>query len=284
MLRKLLCPTNFSEYSLNAIRYANELAQRMNSRMVLFHSLPADACPAMVAKGEELEEYQDALKEKEAQALESLKFLQSKLEECEWGLPISYTKKVKTGFAQNAILETAKEENIDLVVLGNKGNENLKNIFTASVAAEVIRQVSCPVLIVPRKAVFRPLRTILFATDLRGENFEDIAMVVQVARIFEARIIFLHVQTGKDKKKSTMGEGLKEQLFLRLPYKNISFETVDHPNVEEGIRLFARETQADMLVLGYHPQTFWKNLFSAEASKAASLPLPIPLLIFHYQK
>ncbi|MDP3624805.1 MAG: universal stress protein, partial [Methanobacteriaceae archaeon] len=46
------------------------------------------------------------------------------------------------------ILETIKEENIDLVIMGNSGKHGLDRFLLGSVAEKVLRSATCPVLIV----------------------------------------------------------------------------------------------------------------------------------------
>lgn len=57
-------------------------------------------------------------------------------------------KDVLLGEPYHQILETAKNESFDLIVMGNRGFSKIKSFFTGSVTQRVISEASCPVLII----------------------------------------------------------------------------------------------------------------------------------------
>jgi nucleotide-binding universal stress UspA family protein len=283
-MKSLLCLTDFSASADNAMRYTHELAQRMNSRMTLFHSKVIPVCPALVSCGGEAEEgsLDGTLQERLVQ--EKLQANLDQLEHLEWGLPVRYAGKVKEGTLRENISAVVKEETADLAVVGYAGEKNLRKILQNSTAAKVIEHAFCPVLIVPRQTVFRPLRTIVFATDLRGEPASGMDMVLKTAQVFEAKILFLHVQTDDNEGTSPVTEERLNQIYQQLPYKNVSFHIQKHQQVEEGISKFVRQKKADMLVMGFHPKTAWRHLFGGEPA-AETMPFPpLPVLVFPYER
>ncbi|CAN5889717.1 hypothetical protein BH24BAC1_BH24BAC1_32800 [soil metagenome] len=217
-MKTLLCLTDFSACAGNAVQYAHELAQRMNSRMTLFHSLTVPVCPGFVTCGGEAEEsfLDSTLQERVVQ--EKLKANLNQLEDLEWGLPVRYTGKVKQGPLNETISAVVTEEKADLAVVGYEGKKSLKKILLLSTASEVIRKAFCPVLIVPRQTTFRPLRTIVFATDLRGEPASGLDMVLKTAQVFEAKILFLHIQTDGSESAQPVTEEQLNRIYQRLPY------------------------------------------------------------------
>lgn len=57
-------------------------------------------------------------------------------------------KKVLFGEPYQAIIETAKEEGFDLIVMGNRGFSKIKRFFVGSVAQRVVSEAPCPVLVI----------------------------------------------------------------------------------------------------------------------------------------
>lgn len=55
-------------------------------------------------------------------------------------------KDVLEGEPAEAILEIAKDEAFDLIVMGNRGMSKMKRFFTGSVTQRVIAEAPCPVL------------------------------------------------------------------------------------------------------------------------------------------
>ncbi|MBN1486012.1 MAG: universal stress protein, partial [Anaerolineae bacterium] len=54
-----------------------------------------------------------------------------------------------SGNPARKILETAKEEDISLIVLGTRGPSNVTDFILGEVSSEVLRYASCPVFLVP---------------------------------------------------------------------------------------------------------------------------------------
>lgn len=283
-MKTLLCLTDFSACAGNAIRYAHELSQRMNSVMTLFHSLNVPVHPGLITSGGEAEEASNDMALQERLAHEKLQVDLDQLENLEWGLPVRYSDKVKEGSLQETISKVVKEEKADLAVIGYEGENSLRKILRKSTAAKVIQNAFCPVLIFPNQTVFRPLRTIVFATDLRGETASGMDMVLKTAQVFEAKILFLHVQTADTEGANPVTEERLNQIYQELPYKNVSFHIQKCQQVEEGISKFVRQKKADMLVMGFHPKTAWRHLIRGEPSAEMKPFPPLPVLIFPYEK
>ena len=58
---------------------------------------------------------------------------------------------VREGKAFVEIVKKAKEDNIDLIVMGSHGRSGLESILVGSVAEKVTRKAACPVLVVNTK-------------------------------------------------------------------------------------------------------------------------------------
>ena len=58
---------------------------------------------------------------------------------------------IKEGDFADCILETIKEEDIDIIVMGSHSKKWLENIFMGSVTEEVLRKTTIPLFIVPTK-------------------------------------------------------------------------------------------------------------------------------------
>ena len=281
-MKNLLCLTDFSAPSDNALQYTHDLAQCLNSCMILFHSLTVPVCPGFITTGGESEDPSADFVRQERLVRQKLQHLENQLENLDWGLPIRYSVRVKEGLLSETISEAVAEEKANLVVIGYEGETKLRKILKDSTAAKVIRQAFCPVLIVPRQATFRPLHTIVFATDLRGEPAAGMDMVIKTAQVFEARILFLHIQTDGTAGAHPVAEEQLNRIYKRLPYKNISFHIQQDQQVEEGINKFVRRHKADMVVMGFHPRTAWGHLFGGEQTQEETLFPPLPVLVFPY--
>jgi nucleotide-binding universal stress UspA family protein len=145
-LAKLLVPTDFSEDSEQAARYAVELAKRFQAEIHCIHvvDIPADLMSTsdyyMTGPSEQ---FVDQLREESKKNLEA--FTEKNLEGAQ----------VQTAFLEGSpfveIIRYARDQQIDLVVIATHGRTGLKHVLFGSVAEKVVRKAPCPVLVVKRE-------------------------------------------------------------------------------------------------------------------------------------
>lgn len=282
-METILCPTDFLPNSENAIHYAHALAQRLKARLVLFHNLYEPAGKQQIAfTGVQYPGPIPDPKYRQAQQ-SKLDGLKSSLESASTTGAVTYQTRMDFGLAQDTIPQAARQVQADLIVVGQEAGNALKDIFLGSITAQVISQVSCPVLIIPPQAAFRPLHRIVFATDLQGEPFTDVAFVVKLASLFSAHILFVHILTLDTAENRQRAEAGLDRLHKRLVYQNASFFTEASVHIEEGISRFCHLHRADLLVMGYHPHAFWQQLFDQHHARQMAYHTDLPLLVIHYR-
>jgi nucleotide-binding universal stress UspA family protein len=144
---KIVAATDFSEDSNNALTYAQELAQKFSSEIVLLHvdqplapvMMTPELGPAMdVGAMGRIAEEQRILAQKE------LDKVADRLRAT--GLKVKVLLKVGSPFLE--IIHTAQTENADLIVLGTHGRTGLAHVLMGSVAERVVQKAHCPVLTV----------------------------------------------------------------------------------------------------------------------------------------
>jgi nucleotide-binding universal stress UspA family protein len=126
----ILHPTDLSEHSGPAFRLASGLARDHGARLILLHVSPttpfrSEAPPAS----------RDALLEK----LDELAALAPQV-------PVEV--RLKEGDAVAEILAAAQETDASLIVMGTHGRTGLARLLLGSVAEQIVRLASCPVLTV----------------------------------------------------------------------------------------------------------------------------------------
>ncbi|MGV3504551.1 MAG: universal stress protein [Adhaeribacter sp.] len=279
----ILCPTDFSASSENAVLYADEVAARMNMRLVLFHNIAAPVTRELV--GPEAAQpsagwQNPALEQERKTKLEALKkVLEMKAGEA----AAPYTTLMRYGQLLESIPEVARQQQASLLVLGNEGVESLKEVFVGSVAAGLIPQSPCPVLIVPPHATFKPLNKIVFAADLGNEPFAEVDWVLRLAALFDAEILCVHVMAQANASSRLYADKELHRKYKALAYPKISFHQEENPHVEEGLSQFCRRHKADLLVMGYHPKSFWQHLFAQDYTQEMAYHAYLPLLVIHYR-
>jgi nucleotide-binding universal stress UspA family protein len=142
---KILSATDFSEDSNLALSYAEELARRFNSELIVLHvdqPLPPvmvspDMGPVMdVGAMTRIAEEQRLLAQKE------LDKIINRMRDS--GLKARSLLKVGSPFLE--VLHTAQSEGAELIVMGTHGRTGIAHVLMGSVAERVVQKAPCPVL------------------------------------------------------------------------------------------------------------------------------------------
>lgn len=140
-MKTLLVPVDFSETSLAALSVARELARSTGAQLVLVH---ADDFPIMpigepaFLPAHVIEEHERTVKERLGQLAERAR---------QGGLTVQ--SRALPGPAHEVILDAAKADGADLIVMGTHGRRGFRRVMLGSVTERVVRISKVPVLVVP---------------------------------------------------------------------------------------------------------------------------------------
>ncbi|MBF8269788.1 MAG: hypothetical protein HW386_1497 [Gammaproteobacteria bacterium] len=141
-LKRILCPTDFSEYAEHALQYACSLSEKYAAELHLLHVLP-DPATTIATYGPIAGYLPDNWTESMTEhANRELKKIPKK----KWANQIKVVRATTQGMTFVEIIQYAKEHNIDLIVIGT--GTTLNHALMGSVAEKVVRKSSCPVLLV----------------------------------------------------------------------------------------------------------------------------------------
>jgi len=143
-IRKILFPTDFSELSLVALRYARAFADQFTAQLYCLHVV------------DEAQQYWSALGPEAtpiAPPVDDLleaanKQMQSFQDEHLIGLEYAAVTKVALGKPYSEIIDYAREITCDLLVMATHGRSGIMHALMGSTAEKVVRKAPCPVLTV----------------------------------------------------------------------------------------------------------------------------------------
>lgn len=141
-LKKILCPTDFSDPSFEALDAASEMAGHFSGELIVVHVVPP--VPVM-ATGHmspgvfNVHEYQEEMERSSEKELE-----ETMAKRVPKG--VSARGMVLVGNPGDQIVDTAEDENVDLIVIATHGQTGLKRVVFGSVAEKVVRHARQPVL------------------------------------------------------------------------------------------------------------------------------------------
>ncbi|TXE04395.1 universal stress protein [Algoriphagus aquimarinus] len=271
---KILCPTDFSECSLNAIEYATRLGEKYKADLILFHVLnredyeklsPSDALGKhqMDFVLEKLQNLQDAVLK------ESLK---NGLKSC-----ISI---VKEGSIVKETLEYATEINAGLIVVGTEGVNDFRENIIGSRASRIVEQSDRDILVVPRKVYFKAPRKLVYASDYLEEDKIAIQKIVEVAKFFDSEIDLVHVSTTHKALDKSLHMTMVEEIKPFIKYDKVNFILKSfRDDVALGLENYLQTAKGDILVTLSEKKSFFDQIFSKSLSKKMAYFINKPLWV-----
>lgn len=142
-LKRILVPTDFSESSEVAMRYARALAERFKASIHVLHIIEDPFVHGWTGEGymPDLPTFRESL-EKEAEKRLADVITPDDRER------LSAVSVIKFGNPFLEIVRFAKAEEIDLIVMGTHGRGPVAHMLMGSVAERVVRKAPCPVFTV----------------------------------------------------------------------------------------------------------------------------------------
>jgi nucleotide-binding universal stress UspA family protein len=158
-ISKVLVPIDFSDYSKSALKYAVNFVKHFEANLILVYVVEPVIYPPDFSMGQIAIPSVDL--EMDKRAIEEL----NKLAEQEIPPEIKVKSVVKTGKPFIEIIETAAEEDIDLIIIATHGHTGVEHILFGSTAEKVVRKAPCPVL-----TLREPIKGFLFKDELRKKE------------------------------------------------------------------------------------------------------------------
>jgi nucleotide-binding universal stress UspA family protein len=276
-MRTILFPTDFSDNSLNAIKYGLHIAKATKADVLFLH---VNHVP-MIAPNTPVGVYDTLIRENEHKQQKNLEDLRDRAYRESEISPDEVQSEclIKLGFAVDEISEMPIKYNIGLIVMGTHGASGLKKALIGSNTASVIKKATCPVLSIPTSCTFEDIDKIVLATDFNHHTDDKVfAPLLELSVLFGAEVLIFNVRKHLEEVPSfkEANEGLKVEEALKIV--NHSYHFSENDDIAEGIKKFVEEQQPDLLAMLPHRHTFFENLFSKSYTEEMALSIEIPLL------
>jgi universal stress protein A len=142
----ILVPVDFSGYAEQALDYAIGLARKLPARLTLLHVI--HMMPMGIADGGVALPY-SYFQDLEAEVRQSMETYRQRIQEA----GLEGTVLVVHGVPFQSIVDIARDQHVDLIVIGTQGCTGLAHLFLGSVAEKVVRLAPCPVLVTRETAI-----------------------------------------------------------------------------------------------------------------------------------
>lgn len=269
-MKKILCPTDFSDTATNAVAYAAKLAQVANSTLTLFNVQSVfETVPVDLVRGKDV----SIEAARQRINLQSLKVSRAFKISC-------YAEVEETSHKLSSVIKE-KSKTYDLIVMGTNGADDLYQFFNGSNTYNAIVKSEIPLLLVPAGCGYSEIRSIAFAFDYFRQRNMPVARLLPIVKALNCELKVLQVMEESFSKEAA--EYLKElQTLFRNFYAEdikLTFDTIHAADNAQSINSFILRTQPDALVLSSEHHGLLGKLFHKSVIKHISAISTYPVFI-----
>jgi nucleotide-binding universal stress UspA family protein len=270
-VKRILVPTDFSACSKKAALAAGSVASKFNAGITLLNVIdPPFNFPS------NMEGVLDYLKENAEQHLERFK---KDLIEASHGQKISVKHQIRIGKPVSQILEAISDLNIDLVITGSGSDVPARKVIFGSVSTDIILHSLVPVISIPEDSENLSFKKMLFATNFRSHDLENLQDLVSLAESYQAEIDIIHVSEENNLETDVKFRGFKDLIKEKKLYDSIKFHHVVHENPFKAISDYVEQNDISFLVLNRYKKSVVGMLLDKNYTKKLSVYSKVPLLV-----
>lgn len=279
MKLKVLLPTDFSKNSWHAIKYAIELYNNETCDFILLNVFSAsnNLMKSLMNMEPGSEMYERAKAHSETGLAEMLDMLVLNSD-------TSPKHNFETISMFNSVCEAIKivvdNRDIDIVVMGTKGETNSHTMVYGSTAVNVMEKVrNCPVLVVPEKAKHVIPKEIVFPTNYKIPfKKRELQYLIAIAEKTQATIQVLYVNEGELKKEQLENKAMLQDYFATI---NCRFRELSRMHVPAAINCFVESRESDMLAFINKKHLFFGSILNQALVKEVGYNSKVPVLVLH---
>ena len=280
-MKNILIPTDFSENSWNAVKYALEFFKDTACDFYLLHvtiiyNYASGESPIMPLPAIEVID-KTVLK----QAKTQLKKLLKKIDDVPPNPKHKFYTLSNYDYFIDAVKTHVTEKNIDLIVMGTKGASGLKKVMIGSNTGDLITRVKCPVLIVPENAAFHEIKEIAFPTDYHlFYPTKILNNILEFTKMHNAALRIVHI-AKKDEEVTEFQLENKEFLKNFFAEEKHSFHRISNKKIEDGVQCFVESRDIDLIVMIAKNLNLFQRILFRPTVEEISYHTDVPFLVLH---
>jgi nucleotide-binding universal stress UspA family protein len=292
LLKRILCATDFSDFSNHAIPYGIALAREFKAKLYVSHVIDLSSAAIYGEAVFALEEQQSRMTSYAHKEMTRLMGQES----LEWE-PL-----ITVGNPANEIARLAADKQIDLAIAASHGRSGLRRLILGSVTERLMRTLPCPLWVVrsPEPGFVAPatqaiqLKKILVGCDFSPDSSLAFEYGLSLAQEFQAELHLAHVVEPPlyDDliKPSESGESFRQRLQTTMLEKLNSMvpeeaRTWCNPvtallagQPHEELIKYAVVNAMDLVVLGVRGHSLVETLLIGSTTGRVMRAAPCPVL------
>ncbi|MCQ6961619.1 universal stress protein, partial [Mucilaginibacter aquariorum] len=263
-MKKLLVLTDFTANAFHAAGAALHLARKMDTGILLYHTLPYIPLIPSDSGGPYVTETATMLFEdskerliREADKLREVAAMR--------GYAAEITERSGDGSLGDLITELTEDPDVELVVMGGRSGGALDHLLSGSDTAAVIRKAKKPVLVIPLAASGDIPKKMLFASDFGDFDIPAVSYLHQLAARLGTQLDIVHMVPHGE----VVTEIGAEVAFRKyLDQHHLNFNQVFAEDVHQGLQHYCKQNGVDMLAMTHGEHSFIARLFGHSETRA----------------
>lgn len=181
-----------------------------------------------------------------------------------------------------AINQVVELNKIDFIVMGTQGVKNVKEMVFGSHTQRVIREVDCPILVVPKGAVFKAFDKMLFTLDY-DHKFNP-SVIKPLIRLIAKHKVSLEILRMK-KETSNPEDLVIEEKKINKSFKGIihKIHLVSNVHTVDAINSLVQVLGINMNVISAKKEMFLERVLFGSAVSNIINRSQIPVLVLPYR-
>lgn len=281
-MKKILFPTDFSDTANNAFLYTLHLAKLYNAEVFVTHIYDKKVISTLYGGQPELVAmiYVDVELDEFEYFKEESKKLRMIAEENNLS-DVKLNFIFKSGSLVSTLGEIIEKEKINLVVMGTSGATNFEKKLWGSNTMNALRSLDIPILSIPKKAIFKGVKNIGFASALKDSDkpilanllnfYDDNNLIIKVLYIIKNDKNTEVEEQLIDKKIASWESEFRNEKLIFI--KKIS------DSVTKGIYQLIFDENIDIVVIAKRDLSFIDSLFTHSLSEDLAKKMDFPLLV-----
>ncbi|MFI5149064.1 MAG: universal stress protein [Bacteroidia bacterium] len=277
MIKKVICPTDFSPIANNAVEYAARLCQTLHAELCLLHLESVPALAPLISSGVVLEQNLET-------STESLRNHCVEVSST-FNIPCTYELKISGSGIGNSVNKYTDEES--LIVCGTGGVDSIYDYFFGTNTYNVAKHAHVPVIVVPPNTTYRELKKMIFALSYDQTTPAFFKYIKDFIQGFSMELCFLHVSdTYIDLSgyKSEVGPDIFEVRKAEIAFElgaqiKADFKQIYSKDIPGSLHHYLLESNADILAMTLHNQDFLAFLRGHSLVKELTETANYPILI-----
>lgn len=275
-MKKFLVPTDFSETSKNAARYAAQMLNgKRGTQMVLYYVYDGSSANP---DGTLLTDEDD--KDREIILQEALLNMKDEL------VTMTDTDILTISEKGSSLIESidryVRHNLIDMVVMGITGTSKLEQIFMGSNTLKLVNDCVCPVMIVPPDAHFVEIKEVGITSDFKDvRKTTPFGPIKALLDIFKPTLYIINVDVEHYVQITEEYKSQKDIFDEEFKDYNPQYAFMRLYDFQDAIDSFAKDYEIDFIITVPRKHSFLGGLFKSSTTKKMVYHSRVPIVAIH---